>query len=481
MVRPGAPVGPQTAITRPRRVPAVEHLHIPVGGGGRWQRPPRVGQAPGRLGARRQIVDGRPGGRQQRVGAGIVGDDSADPDPFQPLPGPQVGGRMHADNRHPGGPQPADGLTVQAAQVGRHDRYRGLAGGGDGQHIADVDAAAQHRHRRARPIQRGNQLVLPALAAAGGQQAGVHPPAPLTRTTIGSPVGSTRTSLSAVSAASSTDELIAVGGGSGQPAGGRRGDRLHGDVPADQFGGRVRFRTGNAGLGQVQVDGGSVLRRRAASCPAPRRSRPPVRYPTPPPQNWVAAARPRSGVTIVMPTGDADAGVRYSWALSPRFTSTGGEVTRSQHGSAGQVALGRPHGLGLRAGVDHPGPDDDRSDHQQDPADDPQIEPLRPRHPPRRRRHWHMPSRRPPLCSLLPAAVPDRAAAAQHLSDKPPSIRCGVPNCFVANYIIRSQAAANLLEVGNAMTLRGRSTSAASYADCRTSSTALRPEGTPPA
>src|SRR6478752_893082 len=110
---------------------------------------------------------------------------------------------MHADHRNAGGAEPGDRLGVQPSQVRGNDGDRGLTGGGDGQHITDVHAPAKHRHRRSGPVQRGHQFVLPALAATGGQQPGAHPP--LTRTTIGSPVGRIRTSLSATGAGSSTE------------------------------------------------------------------------------------------------------------------------------------------------------------------------------------------------------------------------------------------------------------------------------------
>ncbi|HEY7814766.1 MAG TPA: hypothetical protein VIC62_16085, partial [Nakamurella sp.] len=101
---------------------------------------------------------------QDRCAADVVRDRHGDSHPAQPDRGAGVAGSM---NGHDCDAQPGESthrLAVKSSQVGGDHSGRGLSGGSHRQYVGEVGAPAQHRERRPRAVEGGDQFGLPPMA-----------------------------------------------------------------------------------------------------------------------------------------------------------------------------------------------------------------------------------------------------------------------------------------------------------------------------
>ncbi len=173
---PARPVGPHTATTLPaarRRRRAGRRAAAAGGRSGRsdWSdhEPacPAVGPASavdrlddgGGDGRRRGV--GRQHGRRRRAGAAAAR-------PPRPPAGPARRRRRSASG------EPGQRVAVEPAQVGRQQRRAGLAGGGGGEQVGEVDAAPHDGHPELAALQGVDELGLPDGVRDGGEDGDAH-------------------------------------------------------------------------------------------------------------------------------------------------------------------------------------------------------------------------------------------------------------------------------------------------------------------
>jgi hypothetical protein len=97
-----------------------------------------------------------------------------EPELAEPALAVLVAGSGHADHREPGGGQPGQSVTVQPPGARGDDGHLGLAGGGDGEQVAQVVAAVQHPGRDLSRLAGLHQRRLPGRPDPRGHDPYLH-------------------------------------------------------------------------------------------------------------------------------------------------------------------------------------------------------------------------------------------------------------------------------------------------------------------
>ncbi len=334
-------------------------------------------------------------GRRDPRGLGVGRQDTGHAELAQPVRGRVVPGLDQAHHGHPGGSEPGHRVAVQPAQLGRQQHGLRRPGAGRGQQVGDVHAPADDGDPVVGAVQGTDQLGLPGRAGDSGEDLQRHQPVGPAVVGDGCGGGHGGRGAGAVRAVPDDDDQRATAHGA-EHVGHVVGGQADHDLDRGGAGGQHPLAAARDGLhrrpahhqvhlardvgrpGRRVGDGVDVDHLTAGES---RRGEPGLHR-----QRELHLVRrrvqrrprhelPRQDGATQHRTGRVGRGGQVAPGDVVEPDGDGDQVLGLQHGAGGQVTGRGPDRDGGVGRGDHPGAEQHRAQHQQDPEHQAQVQP----------------------------------------------------------------------------------------------------------